>query len=103
MTPANRVWHHTLTVAAVFWAGYLILVTLEATVGSNIVISGLFFLSIPMLVALLTWVNLGIVFRRQPRRLWSVFALGAAVLGSATAIMLVGLVAAAKLKDLLGA
>ena len=51
ITPANRVWHHTLTVAAVFWAGYLVLVTLEATVGSNIVISGLFFLSIPMLVA----------------------------------------------------
>ena len=101
ISTANRTWQHTLSVAASFWAACLVLVMIEAAVGSNIVISSLFFFSIPLLVALLTWVNLGIVFRRQPRNLWSVFALGAAVLGSSSVIILVGLVAAAKLKHLL--
>ena len=103
IAPINRVWHHTLSVAAVFWAGCLVLVMFETAMGSNDFIAGLFFLSVPVLVALLTWVNLGIVFRRQPCRLWSVFALGGAVLGAATVIILIGLVAAAKLKDLLSA
>jgi len=103
ITPSSQVLHHTLSVAAIFWAGYLVLVSVEAALGSNVLISGLFFFSIPVLVALLTWVNLGIVYTRRPRRLWSVFALGGAVLGSASVIILVGLVAAAKLKALLGA
>ena len=97
----SRAWQQTLTAAASFWAACLLLVIFEATVGSNAFISVLFFFSIPLLVAWLTWVNLGIVYRRWPRQLWSVFALGAAVLGSATLIILVGLVAAAKLKHLL--
>ena len=97
----SHCWNQTLTIATSFWCVYLVLVAVEAVLGSNAVIAGLFFVSVPLLVGVLTWVNLGIVFRRPRRRLWSVFALGAAVLGYSTVIMLVGLLAAANLKHLL--
>ncbi len=95
-----RVWRQTLTVAAVFWALCLILVALEATVGAHFVLDGLFFLSIPLLVAFLIWAtkDLTAVLRRG---VYSVFVLGACVLVSATLIVLVGLVAAANLKSLM--
>ena len=99
----NRTLHLTLSVAATFWGACLALVALEAAFGSSAVLSALFFCSIPLLVALLTWVNLGIVFKRRQRHLWSVFALGGTVLASSSVIILVGLVAATKLKHLLGA
>ena len=102
-TGAARIWHHTLSVASSFWGVCLVLVAVEAAFGSNAVSSGLFFLSIPLLVALLTWVNLGMVFGGGPRRIWSLFALGGTVLASSSLIILVGLVAAAKLKVLLSA
>lgn len=95
-----RVWRQMLTVAALFWALCLVLVALEATVGAHFVLGGLFFLSIPMLVALLTWAtkDLAAVLRR---RLPAVVVHGACVLISAALIVLVGLLAAANLKTLM--
>ena len=96
-----RSWQRNLTVATAFWGACLVLVMAEVAVGSNIVIGGLFFLSIPLLVAVLTWVNKGIVFDRVPRTLGSVLVLGVSVLVASTAIILVGLLAAANLKSLM--
>ena len=61
----------------------------------------LFSLSIPLLVVVLTWVNKGIVFDRAPRTVSSVLVLGLSVLAVSTAIILVGLLAAANLKTLM--
>lgn len=96
-----RSWRKTLGVATVFWGACLVLVILEATVGSNFVIAGLFFLSIPVLVGVLTWVNRDIVFGSAPRRFGSIVVLGVAVLVSSSLIVLVGLLAAANLKTLM--
>lgn len=95
-----RVWRQMLTVAAVFWALCLVLVALEATMGAHFVLGGLFLLSIPLLVALLTWAtkDLVVVLRR---RLPAVVVHGACVLISAALIVLVGLLAAANLKTLM--
>ena len=57
--------------------------------------------SMPLLVAVLTWVNKGIVFDRVPRTFGSVLVLGLSVLAVSTAIILVGLLAAANLKSLM--
>ena len=86
----------TLTIGAC-----LVLVVAEVAVGSNHVIGGLFFFSIPLLVAVLTWVNKGIVFDRAPRTLASVVVLGLSVLVVSSLIILVGLLAAANLKALM--
>ena len=94
-------WRQTLTIATAFWGACLALVAIEATLGTNAVVAGLFFLSIPLLVACLTWANLGIVFHRPRRDLAAVFVLGMAVLLSASLIILVGLLAAANLKTLI--
>lgn len=96
-----RGWRQTLGVATAFWGACLALVIVEATVGSNVVVAGLFFLSIPVLVGVLTWVNRGIVFGQAPRRFTSILVLGLAVLVSASLIVLVGLLAAANLKTLM--
>ena len=90
-----------LTVATVFWGACLALVVAEVAVGSNVVIGGLFSLSIPLLVAVLTWVNKGIVFDRVPRSPVSVLLLGLSVLAVSAAIILVGLLAASNLKSLM--
>lgn len=99
--PILRSYRQNLSVATVFWGTCLTLVMVEATLGSNIVIGGLFSLSIPLLVVVLTWVNKGIVFDRVPRTVGSVLVLGLSVLAVSTAIILVGLLAAANLKTLL--
>jgi len=90
-----------LTVATIFWGSCLLLVVAEVAIGSNIVIGSLFFLSIPLLVAVLTWVNKGIVFDRVPRTFGSVLMLGMSVLAVSTVIILVGLLAAANLRTLM--
>ena len=99
--PILRSYRQNLSVASVFWGTCLALVMVEVALGSNIVIGGLFSLSIPMLVVVLTWVNKGIVFDRVPRTVSSVLVLGLSVLVVSTAIILVGLLAAANLKTLL--
>lgn len=83
-----------------FWAACLALVALEATVGSNLFVGLVFFLSIPVLVGYLTWVNKDIV-TRTGRGLLSVVLLGISVLISSSVIILIGLVAAANLKTLI--
>jgi hypothetical protein len=90
-----------LSVATAFWGACLVLVIAEVAIGSNLIIGGLFFLSIPLLVAVLTWVNKGIVFDRVPRTPGSVIVLGMSVLVASTLIILVGLLAAANLKSLM--
>ena len=99
--PILRSYRRNLSVAAAFWGTCLALVLAEVVLGSNVIIGGLFLLSIPLLVAVLTWVNKGIVFDRAPRTLSSVLVLGASVLVVSTLIILVGLLAAANLKSLL--
>lgn len=99
--PILRSYRQNLSVATAFWGACLALVLAEVVLGSNIIIGGLFLLSIPLLVAVLTWVNKGIVFDRAPRTLSSVLILGLSVLVVSTLIILVGLLAAANLKSLL--
>ncbi|MDX1515093.1 MAG: hypothetical protein R3174_15255, partial [Gammaproteobacteria bacterium] len=95
-----RVWRQTLSVATAFWAVCLVLVALEATMGANFIVGGLFFLSIPMLVAFIIWAtkDLMLVLRRD---LSSVLVLGVCVFFSSTVIILIGLLAAANLKSLM--
>ena len=94
-------YRQNLSVASVFWGVCLLLVMVEVALGANIVIGGLFSLSIPLLVVMLTWVNRGIVFDRAPRTVSSVLVLGLSVLAASTAIIVVGLLAAANLKTLM--
>jgi hypothetical protein len=93
----------TLSVAAAFWGACLVLVLAESAIGASMVIAALYFLSIPLLVAVLTWVNKGIVFDRVPRTIVSVFVLGFSVLISSSLIIFVGLLAASNLKTLMSA
>lgn len=95
-----RTWRQMLTVAAVFWALCLVLVALEATMGAHFVLGGLFFLSIPLLVAFVTWStrDLAVVLRRG---MPAVVVHGACVLIFASLIVLVGLLAASNLKSLM--
>jgi hypothetical protein len=99
--PILRSYRQNLSGAAVFWGSCLALVVAEVALGWNIVIGSLFLLSIPLLVAVLTWVNKGIVFDRVPRTMSSVVVLGLSVLVVSTVIILVGLLAAANLKSLM--
>lgn len=95
-----RIWRQTLSVAAAFWAVCLVLVAFEATMGANFVLGGLFFLSIPMLVAFITWAtkDLMLVLRRDVS---AVVLLGVCVFFTSTLIILIGLLAAANLKSLM--
>ncbi len=99
--PILRSYRQNLSVATAFWGACLLLVMVEVALGSNIIIGGLFSLSILLLVVVLTWVNKGIVFDRVPRTVSSVLVLGLSVLVVSTAIILVGLLAAANLKTLM--
>ncbi len=99
--PILRSYRQNLSVATAFWGTYLVLVMVEVALDLHVIIGGLFLLSIPLLVAVLTWVNKGIVFDRAPRKLSSVLVLGLSVLVASTVIILVGLLAAAKLKTLM--
>lgn len=95
-----RVWRQTLEVAAIFWAVCLVLVAFEATLGANFVVGGLFFLSIPMLVALITWATKDLMLFLR-RGVSAVFVLGVCVFFTSTIIILIGLLAAANLKTLM--
>lgn len=95
-----RVWRQMLTVAAVFWALCLVLVALEATMGAHLVLSGIFFLSIPLLVAYVTWASKDLAAVMQ-RGTPAVVVHGACVLFFASLIVLVGLLAASNLKSLM--
>ena len=100
-TQMNRTWRQTLSIATAFWGACLVLVGIDATLGWNWVARGLFLLSIPMLVVCLTWVNKGLVFDQAQRSFAAVLALGAAVLGASTVIILVGLLAASSLESMM--
>ena len=66
--PILRSYRQNLSVAtAILGKPAWLLVVAEVALGWNMVIGGLFLLSIPLLVAVLTWVNKGIVFDRVPR------------------------------------
>lgn len=95
-----RIWRQTLSVAATFWTVCLVLVALEARMGSNFVLGGVFFLSIPMLVAFTTWATKDVMFVLH-RRFSAIVLLGVCVLLTSTLIVLIGLLAAANLKTLM--
>jgi hypothetical protein len=89
----------SVTIATLYWGACLVLVTLEAAVGANPVSALLFFLSVPMLVTALFWANRSLL-RSRPRLL-ALGALGGTVLVYSSLILLLGLIAASKLKSLL--
>ena len=93
-------WEQTLRIATSFWGVCLLLVLIEATVGDNIVTPTVFFLSVPVLVGYLMWINLDL-FVQLRKSLFTVFVLGVYVLCSASAIVFIGLFAAANLKTLM--
>jgi len=99
--PILSSYRQNLSVATAFWGTCLLLAVLEGAIGSNILIGSVFVLSIPLLVAVLTWVNKGIVFDRAPRTAGSVLVLGLSVLVVSTVIILIGLLAATNLKSLM--
>ncbi len=101
LTAIGHVWRRNVGVATAFWAGCLVLVAVEVTVGLHFVVGLLFFLSIPALVGLLTWVNRDIVFSRTPRQPMSVLVLGGCVLLAASLIVFIGLLAAVNFKVLI--
>ena len=88
-----------MSVAIAFWGLCLVLVVLEASIGENVVSSGLFLLSIPALVAALTWVHRATL--RTRARLSALLVLGISVFVYASVILFVGLLAASALKRLL--
>ena len=94
------VWTQTLKIATGFWGVCLLLVLVEATIGDNIVTPTIFFLSVPVLVGYLIWANIDLLMQLK-KSLFAVFVLGVFVLCSASAIVFVGLFAAANLKTLM--
>lgn len=96
----TRLWRQTLSVAAVFWALWLILVALEATMGAHFILGGLYLFSLPLLVGSLTWSTRELT--AAPRRgVGPILIHGACVLVLASIIVLVGLLAAARLKAIM--
>ena len=90
---------HTFSVAVGFWAACLLLTTLEAALGSSIVLGGLFFCSIPMLVGGLVWANGACV--SGARGPGAVLLLGLVVLLSSSLIIGLGLLASSSLLRLM--
>ena len=93
-------WEHTLKIATSFWGVCLLSVLIEATMGDNLVTQTIFFLSVPVLVGYLIWANIDVLMALR-KSLFAVFVLGVYVLCSASAIVFVGLFAAANLKTLM--
>ena len=89
-----------LKVALFFWAFCLTLGAIEGTVGSGTIVASIFFLSVPVLVGFLTWANYELLYV-LPRRLTSVLVLGGTLMLSSTAVVMVGLLAAAGMKTML--
>jgi hypothetical protein len=90
---------HIGSVAVLFWGSCLVLTGLEATVGANLIISGLFFVSIPVMVMGLLWANRSLLRSRERWIALATLAVSAFVYASI--ILLLGLLAASKLKALL--
>ena len=93
-------WEQTLKIATSFWGVCLLLVLIESTVGDNTVTRTIFFLSVPVLVGYLLWANVHLLMQLR-KNVLSVMVLGVYVLCSASAIVFVGLFAAANLKTLM--
>lgn len=93
-------WEQTLKIATSFWGVCLLLVLIEALIGDNVVTPTIFFLSVPVLVGYLMWANIDLLMGLR-KSLLAVFVLGMYVLCSASAIVFVGLFAAANLKTLM--
>ena len=89
------------SVAVLFWGGWLVLAGLESSIGSNLVSSWLFLLSLPLLVALLTWTSRSIIVVVQQRYL-AVLLMGVMVLTLASLVTAIGIMSTASLKSLLG-
>ena len=85
-----------------FWAFWLVLVALEATLGSSQLIGAALFVSIPLLVATLIWANHTVLLMVESR-FTGMFLLGVTVLFSASMVTAVGIAATASLKNLLTA
>jgi len=88
----------TASVAVFFWGTCLALGALEATVGANMVGAALFFVSIPAMVTGLLWVNRSVL--RSGERYMAMATLLVSVFVYASMILLLGLLAASKLKAL---
>jgi len=89
------------SIAVMFWGGWLALAALESSFGSNVVISVLFSLSLPLLVGLLSWTSRSLL-RVIRQRLLAIVMMGLYVLILSSLITAVGMVATASLKTLLG-
>lgn len=89
----------TASVALLFWGSCLVLAGLEASVGANLISAGLFFVSVPIMVIGLLWANRSLLRSRQR---WTALAtMAVSVFVYASIILLFGLYAASKLKNLL--
>ena len=89
----------TASVAVTFWGACMLFAVLEATVGSNPISAVLFLVSIPALVTALLWAHRSML--RSADRYTALATLAVSVFVYASLILLLGLVAAWKLKDLL--
>ncbi|MBT6273870.1 MAG: hypothetical protein HOI95_07030 [Chromatiales bacterium] len=96
-----RVGQRNLSVAAVFWTLWLVLVIGEIALGSSLAIGIIYWVSIPMLVGFMTVSSLRVLTLVDlQRRVMSVSVLGMTVLVSASLTMSVGIVATSSLKFL---
>ncbi len=95
-----QVLKRNLEVAALFWGMCLALAGIEAAIGANPVTALVFFASVPALIGYLVWVNRSLLPAARHGSL-GIAVLGACVLGSASAIVFVGLFAAAHLETLI--
>jgi hypothetical protein len=95
-----KVWRQTLKVATAFWGVCLGLVAIDATIGANVFTALAFFISVPILVGYLMWANRDLLILIK-RGFVPMVAFGVYVLCSASAIVFVGLFAAANLKSLI--
>ena len=89
------------SIAILFWGGWLALAAFESNLGSNLVVSVLFSLSLPLLVGLLTWNSRSFAWVIQQRFL-AIAMMGFAVMLLFSLITAVGMVAMASLKSMLG-
>lgn len=89
----------TASVAVTFWGACMAFAVLEVTVGTNPISSVLFFVSIAALVTALLWAQRSLL--RSDDRYTALATLAVSVFVYASLILLLGLVAAWKLKELL--
>ncbi len=98
----RKVARHNLSVAVLFWGGWLALAVAEASVGAHAVLGVLYGLSLPLLVGgALLIVRYVLLVLDLGHRLLDIAAFGIAVLLLASFITGIGLLAASSLKQLL--